>query len=196
MHAHKHFTSDYVSHSLILHLQVLCNATRGVNFGRKATRRSGCENCNEVPLSQNMLGTLPLSLIYAFTECYASQNLAHSPIMYFILLSLSSVTMLLPSLCWALQLLRDIPADVGFLCDKAVVLGVTMEETHCIMWNTQLHDRPKKSLTWILIQPVQYTSRSHRIPPNFEFIYVIISIINCLPYCRTAPLYVALLGVT
>ena len=56
-------------------------------------------------------------------------------------------------------------------CDKSVVLGATIKETRCIIRNTQIHHRPKKSLIWILIQSVQ--CRSHRFPTNFEVIYVI-----------------------
>jgi hypothetical protein len=51
------------------------------------------------------------------------------------------------------------------------VFGATIKETRCIIRNAQLHHRPKKSLTLLLIQPVQ--SISHCFPTNFEVIYVI-----------------------
>ena len=57
-------------------------------------------------------------------------------------------------------------------CDKSVVLGATIKKTSCSIRNTRLHHSLKKSLIWILIQPVQ--SRSHCFPTSFEVIYVII----------------------
>ena len=38
-----------------------------------------------------------------------------------------------PLLCpWTQQLSRDIPADTGYLCNKAAMLSATIKGTHCI----------------------------------------------------------------
>jgi len=42
------------------------------------------KKCNEVPLSQNMLGILP-SPQYMPSWCYPNQKLAHKILMYFVL---------------------------------------------------------------------------------------------------------------
>jgi hypothetical protein len=43
---------------------------------------------------------------------------------------------------WATQLSRDVPADAGFLCVNAAVVGVAIEGRHCFLFLLWRNRRP------------------------------------------------------